>query len=845
MIPPTNPDMGRSALWYAQHGIFTFPAHNPLFDHPAGWLCTCEDWRHSDRCKEKMPHRYLEPGDHCDGPGKCPRGKWRDESTTDADTIRGWWKRWPNANIGIDCGKSGLLVLDADTYKETFIGGDLLTRSDEETVTVLTGGGGVHLWYRRPEDKEWGNAKKGLPAGIDIRGAGGYVIAPPSLHGSGRRYAFEAGYALHEGDLLPVPGWLAAILDKAPGAVGAVTLPDVTTAQPDLTQWRLSSHILDAIATPAAKGGRSEADQSVITALVKAGATDVGILGVFQHNPIGTAGKFAERGITYLGQSIGRARVYYQERQAEEMTEYDPPPNVGNDDPASVWGNSAIGTPPWGDETSPTIRYQNQFEPAIYTNGYGAAPKTAAKCEPDAMPELPESARIDPSLAQNGCRWLDEYERFSRLWSPRGWDDFHAGAGLWILSTIAARRIVLPFGGNRYTNLYIAFVAYTTLHAKSGTAKIAGHTLQAAGLGHLRTHGDSTPQAFIQNLAQSAIDINPDTPQQTIDELKERLLFAGQRGWLFDEFGGKISAMMREGSVMSEYRALLLRFDDSEPIYEYKTISRGTETVHNPYLSLLCNATPAYLQPFASRGAPLWQDGFWARFVMLCPPENTERKRGRFPDGNQIIPDSLTAPLRDWHERLGEPHIAQMDIYKTNKDGSEGGIEKIRLYNDSDHHPANVCRIGAGVVDAFYAYNEALLDVAADNKDLLGNYGRMAEKALRVAMLFASLENEGLIEMRHWAKAQQLTELWRQNLHNLYALLTSQVAQTTHRSYQDAIIRQLSAEDGLTQRELTQKIRGLDAKSAAEILEAMIKGGILGVRQNNRRLEYVILSPDV
>ncbi len=310
-----NPDMGRAALWYARQGLAVFPVHEPLFDHPLGYTCTCEEWRHGDWAKKNTPHRYLEPGQHCDGPGKCPRGKWKDESTTDQDTIRGWWKRWPTANIGIDCGKSGLLVLDADTYKESFEGEKLLSPSDEETVTTLTGGGGVHLWYKRTADKDWGNAKKGLPDGIDIRGAGGYIVAPPSLHKTGKRYAFEGGYGLTEIDLLPVPGWLATILDRAalssPSRAGiSVRFTEPTTDWPDLAAWNLSPNTLQTINNPPSVGKRSEADYSVCLALCYAGATDQDILAVFQHYPVGVAGKFAERGPDYLERTVTSARAY-------------------------------------------------------------------------------------------------------------------------------------------------------------------------------------------------------------------------------------------------------------------------------------------------------------------------------------------------------------------------------------------------------------------------------------------------------------------------------------------------------------------------------------------------------
>ncbi len=91
--------------------------------------------------------------------------------------------------------------------------------------------------------------------------------------------------------------------------------------------------------------------------------------------------------------------------------------------------------------------------------------------------------------------------------------------------------------------------------------------------------------------------------------------------------------------------------------------------------------------------------------------------------------------------------------------------------------PPQVCTLGAGVRDAFYRYYTALRSLAAasDNTDLDANYTRFAEKALRVAILLASLDDRGagpafsgVIELRHWARGQAIAERWRQSLHNLY-----------------------------------------------------------------------------
>src|SRR5262249_12157888 len=117
-------------------------------------------------------------------------------------------------NIGVDCGRSGLLTLDLDEYKDHYAGTELLAKADRETITAISGGGGEHLYYASLA-KPYGNKTGELPAGVDVRGAGGYVVAAPSLHHSGRRYQWEAGYGPHEIAPLPIPAALDEILATA------------------------------------------------------------------------------------------------------------------------------------------------------------------------------------------------------------------------------------------------------------------------------------------------------------------------------------------------------------------------------------------------------------------------------------------------------------------------------------------------------------------------------------------------------------------------------------------------------------------------------------------------------
>jgi hypothetical protein len=148
---------------------------------------------------------------------------WPTQATSDETTIRAWWQRWPDAGIGIATGKAGrrqFFVLDIDD-KNGKNGSDTLAELETQhgklpdTVTVLTGSGGRHLYFTTTVEIR-NDAGKRLGEGLDIRGEGGYVVAPPSTHENGHTYQFEDGYAI--GDLTPAdaPGWLMHRLTTQP-----------------------------------------------------------------------------------------------------------------------------------------------------------------------------------------------------------------------------------------------------------------------------------------------------------------------------------------------------------------------------------------------------------------------------------------------------------------------------------------------------------------------------------------------------------------------------------------------------------------------------------------------------
>jgi putative DNA primase/helicase len=128
-------------------------------------------------------------GATCKSPGKHPmtRNGLKD-ATTDLGQIRAWWEKEPDANIGIRTGpESNLWVLDLDGEAgiEALAKWEAENGSLPATPTVRTGGGGRHLYFAYPEGGEIKNRTRVAGLKIDVRGDGGYVIAPPSNHTDG------------------------------------------------------------------------------------------------------------------------------------------------------------------------------------------------------------------------------------------------------------------------------------------------------------------------------------------------------------------------------------------------------------------------------------------------------------------------------------------------------------------------------------------------------------------------------------------------------------------------------------------------------------------------------------
>jgi hypothetical protein len=126
-------------------------------------------------------------GIRCADPGKHPcLADWPHAASTAPAEVRRWWQRWPLANIGLVTG-ARFDVLDVDGPEGVEALRAALSQcgpAEHAGPVARTGGGGWHLLYT---PTGLGN-RVGLLPGVDWRGRGGLIVAPPSRHASGRPY---------------------------------------------------------------------------------------------------------------------------------------------------------------------------------------------------------------------------------------------------------------------------------------------------------------------------------------------------------------------------------------------------------------------------------------------------------------------------------------------------------------------------------------------------------------------------------------------------------------------------------------------------------------------------------
>lgn len=158
--------------------------------------------------------------------GKSIRGTGGLSSAScDADLIADWWRRWPKAMVAVATGHGRCFVLDFDPRVDDATGEVFELASLKaaleaqmgcelpQSLTSITQSGGVHVWLIWPDDGGEPVRNRGnLPEHVDVRGAGGYVIMPPSVMATGAAYRWMKGRGPGEIAIAEAPAALVRIL---------------------------------------------------------------------------------------------------------------------------------------------------------------------------------------------------------------------------------------------------------------------------------------------------------------------------------------------------------------------------------------------------------------------------------------------------------------------------------------------------------------------------------------------------------------------------------------------------------------------------------------------------------
>lgn len=464
------------------------------------------------------------------------------------------------------------------------------------------------------------------------------------------------------------------------------------------------------------------------------------------------------------------------------------------------------------------------------------------------MPALPATVQLPPALSRGACPELDWYEAFSREASPEAWDDFHLFCGLWAFSTLNAHRSRTKVGLDyAYGNLMFALCADSSMFAKSTTAGVAKQLLQEVGVGHLLGPNRLTPARLLSELSGQFVPANYDELDDLRqDRVKERLAMPGQKGLYFDEFGKFLQGLLRKNSVMTDFVDLFLELDGCPPSYENATIARGSEPVEQPYLALLGSMTPANLKENAKSGSDFWVDGFFGRFSFVVAPEATTETVKDCPLSAQPLdfPPALLDSLRHWHRRLGTPDC-ELEEIKDKKDKPTG---RHRIHREP--LPETDVKMLPEAEDAWKAYRSALkhLSLSFGQKDFYASYARLPETALRIAILMGSLSNNNIIDLRIWAKAQELAEVLRRNLHELYSQVNAAPEKPTFaRSVEERVQAYIQKNQGErdpdripTIRNLSRYIKHVDLKTLRSVVIDLKQAGVLEERKLGKTCVYVL-----
>lgn len=529
-----------------------------------------------------------------------PFFKWRELSTTDERQIAQWWRKWPDAAIGLDLAKCGLIVIDADRHGkddgvEAF--GELMAAhgfDPDSAPLVATPNQGNHHFFRQPAGKNMSNARGALPDGVDVRGSGGYVVAPGTVMADGRTYELFGDLAAAP----ELPAWLAAIIE-APRSSPSTTLPRQRLDNAASEIEELLSYI------PADCGYHDWV--AVLMALHAAGAS------------VSLADSWSARGgDKYPGSREIEKKWRSFKRDGITIRTL---AQIAERNGADLSGIAARHNRPEGyDPIEAATAARRLLE---HHDGTLADADTGEIVEARPAPSEP-SANVDfpPGLVGMIAQWIVDTAR-------RPQPELALGAALAIVGTVAGRQFCGPTRSG--THLYVLGLAPTGTGKDHPLQQVSRIMAAAKMTAHLGPSEFISMPAVIKFLMRKPLSVCP-----------------------MDEFGSFMKRInSRRASGFEAAISKIIRTMWSSSFAPYPTpewAGRDSETIFSPAMALYGASTPE--QFYSSMEGSSLEDGTLNRFLLLGGRGRPEERDPEYDAS--IVPDCIVDAMRSIYFRSGE-----------------------------------------------------------------------------------------------------------------------------------------------------------------------------------------------
>lgn len=633
---------------------------------------------HSGGAKAKQPMPFI---------------KWRDASTTAEPQILQWWKKWPDAAVGLDLAKSGLIVIDADRHGEhdgVSALGDLMASIGYEPHGVplaATPNEGTHFFYRQPSGKQFGNGKGALPAGVDVRGHGGYVIAPGTVMQDGRLYEVFGDIA----EAPELPAWLVEKIEARPetrdGMPANLATAPLPTRQDGASDFfsNVNTRALECLSlwVPSIFGRAARHQSS--TGAYRVSSKDL-------SRDLQEDLSLAPDGIVDFGvHDMGDARQ--GKRTAIDICiQYGDQPDAKA---AAFWLCGKLGVTP---ENMGWLPIADPIEAAaaarrLIENHDGTLADAETGEILDATTSKTEvvDPLYPPGLVGDMARWIVATAR-------RPQPELSIGAALAVVGTLAGRQFAGPTKSG--THLYILGLAPT------GTGK--DHPLQqisrlmaAAKLSiHLGPSEFISMPAVVNFLMRKPLSVCP-----------------------MDEFGSFMKRInSRRASGFEGAISKIIRTMWSSSFAPYATpewAQKESQTIYSPAISLYGASTPE--QFYSSMEGASLEDGTLNRFLLM---NGQQRPKERDPDyDGAMVPVEIVNDMHLIYYRSGE--LASSFRNDSNSDPAMAGqLRDVTWCPDGAH-------------ERYKAFSAEVEEIMRRDTERGAFYARTAEMALRIATIVA------------------------------------------------------------------------------------------------------------